>query len=444
MEGGLRRELMELAENTELVDTHEHLMSPAERADRDLSVFYLFPSYASSDVVSAGLRPEDLAVTRDASIPLDVRWRLFSPCWERARTTGFGRALLIAVRDLYGIEDISDATYRELSERISSVSGPDWYEEVLKRRARIRVSIEDQIPPLPPNPAGQATFDDRRFVAPATTIDYFLYCRDRDEISALESRLDRSLHTLDDYVEAIDRQLELGAADGAVALKLRIAYDRTIEFQRVTRGEAAAAWERVRPHPFEGGPPPDARPVQDFLVRHFIRRSIDLGIPVQVHTGLQEGNGNVLANSRPSLLVNLLLDYPEARFDLFHGAYPWGGELSAMAKNFRNASIDMCWLPIISPAAARGWLGEWLETVPHSKIFAFGGDYLFVEGAYAHAKMARRVVADVLAQKVAEEYLTAGEARALVARLLHDNAWEYFELEEKWAVRAPVQAEMQT
>jgi predicted TIM-barrel fold metal-dependent hydrolase len=435
VDDGLRRELVELADRTALVDTHEHLMSPKERAERELTVFYLFPAYALSDVVSAGLRPEDLAVVRDASVPLDLRWRLFSPYWERAKTTGYGRALLIAVRDLYGIDDISDDTYGELSQRIALVGGNEWYEEVLKRRANIVVSIEDQIPPPPFEPNGPATLDDRRFVAPVTTIDYFLFCRSRDEIAALESRLDRSLHTLDDYVKAIDEHMEREAADGVVALKLRIAYGRTIEFERVSRGEAEATWNRVRTYPFESSAPADARPVQDFLVRHFVRRSIDLGLPVQVHTGLQEGNGNVLVNSRPTLLVGLLLDYPEARFDLFHGAYPYGGELSAIVKNFRNASIDMCWLPIISPLAARRWLSEWLETVPHSKIFAFGGDYTFVEGAYAHAKIARRVVADVLAEKVAEDYLTADEARALLPRLLHDNAWEYFSLEQRWAAR---------
>ena len=435
MDDGLRRELVERADRTALVDTHEHLMSPKERAERELTVFYLFPAYASSDVVSAGLRPEDLAVVRDASVPLDFRWRLFSPYWERAKTTGYGRALLIAVRDLYGIDDISDDTYGELSQRIALVGGNEWYEEVLKRRANIVVSIEDQIPPPPLEPNGPATLDDRRFVAPVTTIDYFLFCRSREEIAALESRLDRALHTLDDYLGAIDEQLERSVADGAVALKLRIAYGRSIEFKRVGRALAERTWDRVRAYPFESPSPADATPLQDFLVRHFVRRSIDFGLPIQVHTGLQEGNGNVLANSRPSLLTGLLLDYPDARFDLFHGAYPWEGELSAIAKNFRNASIDMCWLPIISPTAARRWLSEWLETVPHSKIFAFGGDYTFVEGAYAHAKMARRVVADVLAEKVAEDYLTVDEAFALVPRLLHDNAWEYFSLEQRWAAR---------
>jgi uncharacterized protein len=430
----LRRELVELADATPLVDTHEHLMSPAERAARDLDVFYLFQAYASSDVVSAGLTPADLEAVRDASVPLDVRWRLFAPSWERARTTGYGRALLLAVRDLFGVDDICDDTYVELSARIAAVGGDEWYTEVLKRRANIVVSLNDRLPP-PPFEDGPATFADPRFVAPVTTIDYFLRCRNRLEVDGLEARLARSLHTLDDYMHAIDEHLEQQVADGVVALKLRIAYERTIAFERVGRCEAETAWNHVRVHAFEASSPADSVPLQDYLVRHFVRRSIDLGLPIQVHTGLQEGNGNVLEHSRPTLLVNLLLDFPEARFDLFHGSYPYGGELGAIAKNFRNVSIDMCWLPIISPMAARRWLSEWIETVPHSKIFCFGGDYTFVEGTYAHAVMARRVVAAVLAEKVSEEYLTLAEAHRLLTRLLHDNAWDYFALEERWRGR---------
>ena len=96
----------------------------------------------------------------------------------------------------------------------------------------------------------------------------------------------------------------------------------------------------------------------------------------------------------------------------------------------------MCWLPVISPAAARRWLDEWLETVPHNKIFAFGGDYVFVEGAYAHSRIAREVVADVLAAKVESGYLSEDEGLALAPRLLRENAWDFFRLGERWAGRA--------
>jgi len=86
---------------------------------------------------------------------------------------------------------------------------------------------------------------------------------------------------------------------------------------------------------------------------------------------------------------------------------------------------------VISPAVGRRALDEWLETVPGNKIMAFGGDYRIPEGAYAHAVMAREVVAKVLAAKVEEGYFSEGEAKTLAKRLLHDNAYELFRLAER-------------
>jgi hypothetical protein len=51
-----------------------------------------------------------------------------------------------------------------------------------------------------------------------------------------------------------------------------------------------------------------------------------------------------------------------------------------------------------------------------------------VEGAYAHAALARRNVAKVLAEKVEAGYLTEDEAMALAHRLLRENAVRFFRL----------------
>jgi predicted TIM-barrel fold metal-dependent hydrolase len=156
------------------------------------------------------------------------------------------------------------------------------------------------------------------------------------------------------------------------------------------------------------------------------RRAVEHRLPVQVHTGIQEGNGNFVANSHPLHLVNLLVEYPDARFDLFHAGYPYQSELATLGKNFPNAYVDLCWVHVISPWVARQTLHEWLETVPSNKIFAFGGDYKFVEGAYAHAVMARDGVARVLAEKVEGGYFTEGEALSVARKILAENAAAFF------------------
>ena len=62
-----------------------------------------------------------------------------------------------------------------------------------------------------------------------------------------------------------------------------------------------------------------------------------------------------------------------------------------------------------------------LETVPANKLFGYGGDYRYPELSYAHAKMARRNISQVLTEKVEEGFCSETEALELARMLLHDN-----------------------
>ena len=76
--------------------------------------------------------------------------------------------------------------------------------------------------------------------------------------------------------------------------------------------------------------------------------------------------------------------------------------------------------------AARRALDEYLETVPLNKLLAFGGDYKHVELTYAHAKMARWAIAQVLAAKVENGFCTEQEAREIGRMILYENAARLF------------------
>ena len=159
-----------------------------------------------------------------------------------------------------------------------------------------------------------------------------------------------------------------------------------------------------------------------------IRAAIENELPIQLHTGLQEGNENIITNSNPAHLINLFIEYREAKFDLFHGGYPYIHEFATLTKNFANVTADITWLPIISPEIARQLLHELIETVPGNKIMAFGGDSMTVEMAYGHAMMARQLVTRVLSEKIAEGYLNEDEAVVLARRMLRDNPASLFKL----------------
>jgi len=219
---------------------------------------------------------------------------------------------------------------------------------------------------------------------------------------------------------------------GMVGVKIGLAYSRSLRFDKSPKSVADALFDQIFSDLGRGLSWREAKPLQDFMVHELIRLAMKNDLPIQIHTGIQEGNGNILANSNPTLLTNLFLEYRQAKFDIFHGSYPFCGELAALAKNFPNVYVDMCWLHVISPSVSRRMLHEWIETVPSNKIMAFGGDYIIVEGAYAHSRMARDIVGQVLSEKVSEGYFSREEALDLASDLLRNNAWNLFQLGERW------------
>jgi predicted TIM-barrel fold metal-dependent hydrolase len=423
-------------ESIPLLDTHEHLMSEEARLATQIDFFYWFSHYASCDLVSAGMSQQTLERLRDADRPLDERWAEFAPFWEHARTTAYGRALLLAAHDLFEIDDINEATYAELSQKISASNSRGWYDHVLKERANIELAILDPLEDVDPTPLEEI---DRRLFAPVLHADGLIVPCNRIELRTLESKTGVAIHSLDDLLTAMDLTYERAVAVGVVGIKVGLAYQRSLHFDKVAKADAERVFNRLSRYPVAHHTvgdvtqePPvswaEAKPLQDYLLHQAIRRAIEHHLPIQIHTGLQEGNGNLVSNANPLHLVNLLLEYEEARFDLFHAGYPYQSEMATLGKNFANVYVDLCWVHVISPWVARQTLHEWIETIPANKIFAFGGDYIFVEGTYAHSRMARDDVAEVLAEKVELGYLTEDEAIAMARKLLRDNAVQFFRL----------------
>jgi predicted TIM-barrel fold metal-dependent hydrolase len=404
-------------ESIPLLDTHEHLMSEEARLATKIDLFYWFSHYASCDLVSAGMSQQTLERLRDADRPLDERWAEFVPFWEHARTTAYGRALLLAAHDLFEIDDINEATYGELSQKISASNSRGWYDHVLKERANIELAILDPLEDVDPTPLEGIN---RRLFAPVLRVDGLIVPCNRIELRTLETKTGVAIHSLDDLLTAMDLTFERAVAAGVVGIKVGLAYQRSLHFDKVAKADAERVFNRLSRYP--------AKPLQDYLLHQAIRRAIEHHLPIQIHTGLQEGNGNLVSNANPLHLVNLLLEYEEARFDLFHAGYPYQSEMATLGKNFANVYVDLCWVHVISPWVARQTLHEWIETIPANKIFAFGGDYIFVEGTYAHSRMARDDVAEVLAEKVELGYLTEDEAIAVAQKLLRDNAVQFFRL----------------
>ncbi len=438
--------IAEALEEIKLIDTHEHIAPEAVRLSLKLDFTYLLSHYLSSDLVSAGMSLDDMEAIRapgrkmlealierlhprDPDYPfperlpleepsLEEKWRRFAPFWKKTRNTGYARCILIAIRDLFEIDDLNEETCQALSEALQASNKEGWYRYVLKERAGIEVSVHDF----------GTTDVDRDFFAPSIRFDRFVDIRDPLDLRRLEYDTDTAIQSLDDLIQALDMDVARQVEKGMVAIKSGLAYDRVIYYGEATHHEAEQAFNRLFRHPQERLSWEEAKPLQDYMMHQVIRRATEHGLPIQIHSGLQEGTGNVVTNSNPTRLTNLFLRYPRACFDIFHAGYPYHSELATLAKNFPSVYADMSWMHIVSPWMAARILHEWLETIPVCKILGFGGDFTIVEGAYAHSRLARQVICRVLAEKVEAGYCTEQEALAFGRMILRENARELFGL----------------
>ena len=175
--------------------------------------------------------------------------------------------------------------------------------------------------------------------------------------------------------------------------------------------------------------PEEARTLQDHLLRYCVERQQNIGLPVKLHTGYYAGhNGMPLDRVRRNAgdLCPLLKAFPDARFVLMHIGYPYQDEFIALAKHYRNVSIDMCWAWIINPAAGVRFVREFLMAAPANKLFTFGGDYIPAEPIYGHSRIARLGLSQALTELVETGWIRREEIPALAERLMRGNAHETF------------------
>lgn len=417
----LEARLLAELEKLECVDTHEHIMPEKQRVAQPADFFLLAGHYAMNDVVSSGLPEASRRIIADSNAGDRARWEAFAPYWQHARFTGYGQALRIAIREVYGFEEISGGTISRINAAISAMNRPGLYRKVLKEKARIRFAVLDD------GRHADAAVVDREFFISARRFDAFVTPANAAAIGRLEKMTDVSITSLGGLEKALAANFERNLKAGMAAVKSGIAYTRDLRFPERSEAEANRDFdalmrgERRAPEGFRRNIERPYRALEDYVFHRVVQLVEAHGLPMQIHTGLHAGNANFVANTRASFLNNVFLRYPRVKFDIFHISYPYQHELAVMAKLLPNVYVDFCWAHIVSPSGARRALDEFLDTVPVNKIFGFGGDYRFPELSYAHLVMARRNIAAVLAARTAARWCTEDEALSIGRMLLYDN-----------------------
>jgi predicted TIM-barrel fold metal-dependent hydrolase len=171
----------------------------------------------------------------------------------------------------------------------------------------------------------------------------------------------------------------------------------------------------------------EARRLEDYIIRVIIEKAIDYDLPIQVHTGIFGTLGPPFELGDPFQLMELFRDYPQAKFILFHGAYPWTGKAGILAKGYPNVYLDMCWLAYLIGDPLKNYLAEWLSLIPCNKIM-MGSDTMYIEAFYDAHTNSKRFVAEVLADKIESGYYSKQTALDAARRIFRENASELYNI----------------
>jgi len=426
--------IREYIDTIRVVDTHEHQRWHPALEGHDFNFYTLVAhSYLKDDLVSAGAIPFKIEDVNRGD--LDSLWETYGSYLEFSRNTSYYSHFHQGFKILYGYDEpyFTKEGIRSLSEQIAmNYNNRDaWYAQAFEKAGFDTMFVDQYWAPF------NTQLDPKYFtlvfninnLVSGTTQRTMKYRNDAPLSVNLYKLADHegySIISLEDYLTFADHLFQKFVDHNVVCLKNSMAYGRTLYYEDVPYERAQELFLQDSSSLSQE----EKKALEDFMFHWICKKSIEYDLPIQIHTGYLAGNGNPLERSKPTKLNNLFLKYREAKFSLFHGAYPWIGEFAAYGKMFPNVYLDLVWLPQISREAAVRGLDEMLDCVPYNKFF-WGGDCHYIEETTGSLEFGKSVVAEVLAKRVDRGLMTEEVAKDVAQKIFRDNAILFFKLQEK-------------
>ncbi len=388
-----------------VVDAHEHLLPEQRRLARRVDFFILFSTYSKADLCGAGMAPEVYDRLRDdQDMPVDQRWKLFRPFYGFVRHGSYARPARIWLKDVLGYEDLTDQNYAEVSARLQEWNAPGLYDRILRRMCHITTAL-----------VANETYQEYDFdlLKPLWRVINFI--SDKSILGFVrQSARGEPGSGIGGYLDWMEEDFHQYLKRGRVGIKAIC-----FPYEPPDPAKADAIFDSL----YSRGGEPTLSPAERYALASVIyERAFQLaqahGLTVAVHSGVWGD----FRESAPAHLIPMATRYPDVNFDLFHLGIPYVREAVMIGKMFPNVSLNLCWATVLSPELTVRMLDECIDMVPLNRIIAFGADYnLPVEKVYGHLKMAKEVVARVLAKRVQRGEMDLSQARRIAGMWFYDN-----------------------
>ncbi|MHC4254758.1 MAG: amidohydrolase family protein [Planctomycetota bacterium] len=356
--------------------------------------------------------PADLLGQPPYDFPVNLR--LDNPHW------------IGAWRDLYGYK-YNDMEKEHLSlvfkekQRIKRQQGKNYPTWVLDK-----LGIETALVNWPELGLGQTpprfylvTFADD-FLDPFSSFDSYIPNIQSDKKPAA---------TLEDYTKTVvTPEIELCKQKGVIAIKFATAFQRPLNFEKVSSVEAASVYEKLLGE--KEVSITEQRKLEDYLFRYITREAGRLDLKVHIHTGIADTYFNI-SGSNPMLLESVFND-PDQRntkFVMIHGGWPFEKEAGAMLIK-PNVYADFSAQAFLrSTHALSKTIRAWLEYYPEKVLFgtdAFSFSTLTLtyweEYAWLSIKTTRTALAIALTEMMNDGQISRNRAFELAEMVLRTNA----------------------
>ena len=425
----LFKELFNKIEELPVVDCHEHILGPKREVTKREPLASLIEGYVQSDLLSAGITQKELNILNDNEIETEKKWGIFEKFWKKIEFTAYAKVTKLIMRDIYGEEEISLQSILRIKDKIILPTEENY--DSLLGQAHIEVILSDALSDfqtLKNFIDGELDYYNKiRFLFPLP--QFHNDVRSFDFVQSVGALLNRHITSLEDYLEVVYELLEKAKERGIVGIKDQSAYTRSLDYELVPRYEAERLFNEILSDPRNSLGWPEAKPLDDFLFHQFMNFAGELKLPVQIHTGHMAGIRNRIEKTNAVFLTNVLELYQDLKFDLFHGNWPYIGEILFLAKNYPNVYIDLCWVNIIDPIYSEELYSRAILTTPHTKINGFGGDYPDApEYIISHLKICRENIARALVRLIRMGWIDENSALEIARDCLFNNPKELFNL----------------
>lgn len=242
------------------------------------------------------------------------------------------------------------------------------------------------------------------------------------EIRERAAAAGRAFADLPSYLAFVDAALTSLGEGGAVALKLGVAYARTLWFDDPDEAEVRSLFAAGLKGAIADWPA--YKKVQDFVARRVFLKAGELGLPLHVHTGFGADAGLRNLDSSALNLESVLSDmrFKETRFLILHASYPWADKVKPLLEK-RNVFVEFSavnWM-VFEEELAR-ILEDWVLYPGAAEKVMFGSDAGAPVLFWVAARNSRDALFRTLAALVDRGRLTEEGAVRIADKVMRANA----------------------